>query len=248
MKAILSDVHGNLEALRAVLADIAQQGARDIYCLGDVVGYGPDPRACLDLARTWSMVLMGNHDYGVSAGADDFTVEAARALLWTAGQLQAPVPTPEAAQERLAFLASLPLEHREGDFLFVHGSPRDPLIDYVFPEDAFDHGKMQVLFSLIDRCCFQGHTHVPGVFTESLSFLNPTQLGGEYRLTKEKAMVNVGSVGQPRDGDPRASYVLLEDDRVVFRRVEYDVEATAAKIRAIVDLPPRLADRLRRGE
>jgi diadenosine tetraphosphatase ApaH/serine/threonine PP2A family protein phosphatase len=248
MKAILSDIHGNLEALRAVLADIAHHGAEVIYCLGDVVGYGPDPRACLDLARTWPVVLLGNHDHGISAGPDDFNVEAARALLWTAGQLQQPVPSPQAAEERLAFLASLPFQHCEGDFFFVHASPRDPLFEYIFPEDTFDRNKMQALFSCVDRYCFQGHTHVPGVFSEALTFRDPPQLGYEYRLGQEKVMVNVGSVGQPRDGDWRACYVLLEDDWIFFRRVEYDVQATVAKIRAIVDLPPRLADRLLRGE
>ena len=131
--------------------------------------------------------------------------------------------------------------------LFVHGSPRNPLNEYVFPEDIYNVRKIEKLFSLVQGCSFQGHTHVPGVFTERCQFLRPDQLGDGYLLGQEKAMVNVGSVGQPRDGDPRACYVVLEENRVTFRRVDYPIEKTAEKIYAIDELDDFLGDRLREG-
>jgi predicted phosphodiesterase len=163
MIAVLSDVHANLEALRAVLADLARQGAAAAYCLGDVAGYGPDPRACLDLAMSWRAVLQGNHDEAALLGPDGFGPAAERAALWVRGQLAAGEPGRE---RRLDFLAGLPRRLAEGDFLFVHGSARNPLKEYAFPEDISNQRKMERIFALVGRCCFQGHTHVPGVFTE----------------------------------------------------------------------------------
>jgi diadenosine tetraphosphatase ApaH/serine/threonine PP2A family protein phosphatase len=106
---------------------------------------------------------------------------------------------------------------------------------------------MEKIFSLIEQHCFQGHTHVPGVFTQGLNFFSPEEVSYQYRLTPEKTMVNVGSVGQPRDGDPRACYVVLEDDLVKFRRVEYPFEETIKKIYATAELDNFLGDRLRDG-
>jgi diadenosine tetraphosphatase ApaH/serine/threonine PP2A family protein phosphatase len=247
MQAILSDIHGNLEALQAVLHDISRHRVEAIYCLGDVVGYGPNPRECLEAARAWDLVLLGNHDHAALAGADDFNPVAERALLWSRGQIDQPIPSPDDATSRWAFLSLRSAWHRQDDLLFVHGSPRDPLWEYVFPQDVHHTPKMQLLFEFIEGACFQGHTHVPGIFTEALEFLAPEEIGHEYRLGREKAMINVGSVGQPRDSDPRACYVLLDEDAVRFRRVEYDVETTVAKIHAIAGLPGWLGDRLRRG-
>jgi diadenosine tetraphosphatase ApaH/serine/threonine PP2A family protein phosphatase len=141
----------------------------------------------------------------------------------------------------------LPRMRREGEFLFVHGSARNPLNEYVFPEDVYNQRKMENLFDRFDQFSFQGHTHIPGVFTPSLEFFGPDECDHEYRFGDEKAMFNVGSVGQPRDGDPRACYVILTDESVVFRRVEYDVDATANKIYDIPDLDNMLGDRLRDG-
>ena len=108
--------------------------------------------------------------------------------------------------------------------LFVHGSARNPLNEYVFPEDIYNKRKLEKIFALVPQYAFQGHTHVPGVFTESFNFFSPEELDNEYRLGQEKAMINVGSVGQPRDGNPRSCYVVLEDGVVRFRRVEYPLE------------------------
>ncbi len=131
--------------------------------------------------------------------------------------------------------------------MFVHGSARNPLNEYVFPEDIYNQRKMEKIFSLIEQHCFQGHTHVPGVFTQGLNFLSPEEIGYEYRLADEKTMTNVGSVGQPRDGDARACYVVLDEGTVRFRRVEYPFEETIKKIYDIPELDNFLGDRLREG-
>jgi diadenosine tetraphosphatase ApaH/serine/threonine PP2A family protein phosphatase len=107
----------------------------------------------------------------------------------------------------------LPRTFRSDPFLFVHGSPRNPLSEYIFPDDIYNHRKMERLFQLVEKYCFQGHTHVPGVFTEGYQFYAPDEIDHEYTLGEGKVMINVGSVGQPRDGDPRACYVVLEDGR-----------------------------------
>jgi diadenosine tetraphosphatase ApaH/serine/threonine PP2A family protein phosphatase len=121
------------------------------------------------------------------------------------------------------------------------------LNEYVFPEDIYNRRKLEKIFVLIRRYAFQGHTHVPGVFTEDFQFSSPEELNNEYRLGEKKVMINVGSVGQPRDGNPRACYAVLEDKVVRFRRVEYPVEKTIAKIYEIPDLDRFLGDRLRDG-
>src|SRR5262249_28162721 len=137
MIAVLSDIHGNLEALQAVLADIDRHPVKAVYCLGDVIGYGPDPRACLDLAAAWSGVLPGNHDHAILFGTVGFTPTAERALAWTRAQLDAPVPDDAAALRRRTFLAARPERHREGDLLLVHGSARCAVHEYVFPRDVY---------------------------------------------------------------------------------------------------------------
>jgi diadenosine tetraphosphatase ApaH/serine/threonine PP2A family protein phosphatase len=253
MIAILSDIHGNLEALRAVLADARRAGAVGIYCLGDVVGYGPNPRECLDLARDFCLTLLGNHDQAALFDPAGFSPVAERAIFWARGQLESS-PEPRSVREgRWEFLADRPRVYREKDLLFVHASARNPLNEYVFPEDICNERKMERIFALVERYCFQGHTHIPGVFVQQapddqVVVHHPDEVGHVYRLNGRKTLVNVGSVGQPRDGDPRACYVLLEDDLVRFRRVEYDVEATVRKIHAVPDLDPFLGNRLFKGQ
>ena len=131
--------------------------------------------------------------------------------------------------------------------MFVHGSPRNPLNEYIFPEDIYNQRKMERLFALVDKYCFVGHTHVPGIFTEHLSFLEPEEVNYQYTLGEEKVIVNVGSVGQPRDGDPRACYVVLNGNKLIYRRVAYDFEPTIRKIYEIPELDNFLGDRLREG-
>ena len=161
--------------------------------------------------------------------------------------METPSNDHEQDRRRWDFLCELPRTIREEDKVFVHGSPRNPLNEYVFPEDIHNPRKIEKVFGIVERFCFQGHTHVPGVFTEDGRFLRPDQIGGVYHLGAQKAMINVGSVGQPRDGDPRSCYVILDDATVRFRRVEYPYEETANKIYAIPELDGFLGDRLRDG-
>ena len=247
MRAIISDIHSNLEALEAVLADMAQYDVEDTYCLGDVIGYGPNPRECLDLIMTCRVTVLGNHDQAVIFDPMNFNPTAHKATMWTRDQLEAPVPSRQAADRRWEFLAECPRTHREDDVMYVHASPRHPLNDYIFPEDVYKATKMERLFRLIDAACFHGHTHVPGVITEDLQFYAPEDIEYCYRLDGRKTFVNVGSVGQPRDGDWRACYALLDGDTVYYRRVEYDVEATVQKIYGVEELDDFLGTRLREG-
>ncbi len=265
-RALISDIHGNLEALEVVLADIQAQKIQEIYCLGDIIGYGPNPRECIDLVMEHCTVsLLGNHDQGALFDPDGFNVGAERAIFWTREQLESPSDRHN-NEKRWEFLGDLPRTHRLNQFLFVHGSPRNPLSEYIFPEDIYNQRKMERLFQLVEKYCFQGHTHVPGVFTESYQFYAPDEIDYEYTLGEGKVMINVGSVGQPRDRDPRACYVILDDGRpnsdpsqtievppdsgpirITYRRLNYDFETTIKKIHAIPDLEPFLGDRLRQG-
>jgi predicted phosphodiesterase len=247
MKAILSDIHSNLEALEAVLHDIAAHKVEEIYCLGDVVGYGPNPRECLDHAMKFKLTLLGNHDQAVVFDPKDFNPVAERATFWTRKQLEAPIRNRQEAERRWEFLAELPTTFQEGELLFVHGSARNPINEYVFPEDVYNHRKLERIFPLVKRYCFQGHTHIPGIFTEDKRFASPDEIDFTYKFDGTKTLVNVGSVGQPRDGDWRACYVLLDGDTVKFRRLEYDVEKTVKKIHEVPDLDKFLGDRLRKG-
>jgi predicted phosphodiesterase len=247
VKAIISDIHSNLEALQAVLDDIAKQDVDEIYCLGDVVGYGPNPRECIDLVMKCKIVLLGNHDQGAMFDPEGFNPPAQRAIFWTRAQLEAAIDHREVRERRWEFLAERPRTFREDGFLFVHGSARNPLNEYVFPEDIYNQRKMERIFALVDRYCFQGHTHVPGIFTESLEFHSPEEIDYVYQLDGRKTLCNVGSVGQPRDGDWRACYIMLEGDTIRYRRIEYDIDSTVQKIYNVPDLENFLGDRLRDG-
>lgn len=246
-RAILSDIHGNLEALTAVLADVDAQEVDTIYCLGDIIGYGPNPRECVDRAMSFDICVLGNHDQGALFDPEGFSSGAERAIFWTRQQLEVPDEEVEIRQKRWHFLCEMHRQFREDSLLFVHGSARNPLNEYVFPEDVYNPRKLGRIFSLIPQTCFQGHTHVPGVFTEDCRFVSPLETGNEYTLNGQKVMVNVGSVGQPRDGNPNASYIVLEDDVIHFRRVAYDIDTTSRKIYDIPDLDNFLGDRLREG-
>jgi diadenosine tetraphosphatase ApaH/serine/threonine PP2A family protein phosphatase len=177
----------------------------------------------------------------------DFNPVAEKATFWTRKQLEAPIRSHQEADRRWEFLGELPQTHQEGDLLFVHGSPRNPINEYVFPEDIYNHRKLERIFPLIKRYCFQGHTHIPGIFTEDKHFIGPEDVGYRYSLGDAKVLCNVGSVGQPRDGDWRACYILLDGDTIHYRRLEYDVDTTVKKIHAVAELDKFLGDRLRKG-
>ena len=247
-RAIISDIHGNLEALQSVLAHIDSQKVEQIFCLGDIIGYGPNPCQCLDLVIEKTKVcLLGNHDQGAMFDPEGFNSGAERAIFWTRDQLEGGHGTRDQIDARWDFLGTLPRVHRDDPWLYVHGSPRNPVNEYVFPEDIYNQKKMEKLFGLITRGCFQGHTHVPGIFLESLEFITPEQTEYVFQASEEKFMINVGSVGQPRDGDPRSCYIVQEDDKITFHRVEYDFNVTANKIYDTPDLDNFLGDRIKEG-
>ncbi len=249
-QALISDIHGNLEALTAVLADIQTQNIDRIVCLGDIVGYGPNPCQCLDtVMNKCELTILGNHDQAALFDPEGFNPVALRAIYWTRDELDRGPGPASAINRRWDFLSELPKFHSEGDILFVHGSPRDATNEYVFPETVYDQARMKLLFEKVKRLSFQGHTHMPGVFTTDGEFISPEDCSCEFSLNDEKLMINVGSVGQPRDEDPRSCYVVMDgqNQQILFRRVEYDIEKTIKKIYAIDDLDNMLGDRLRGG-
>jgi predicted phosphodiesterase len=249
-QALISDVHGNLEALTAVMADIATQSIDQIACLGDVVGYGPNPCECLDVVMSrCEFTIMGNHDQATLFDPEGFNQVALRAIYWTRDALDRGTGTASQSTKRWDFLGELPRWYQNGEILYVHGSPRDPTNEYVFPETIYDQKRMELLFDRLQKYCFQGHTHMPGIFTNEPEFITPDDCGHEFPLGREKLMVNVGSVGQPRDEDPRSCYTIIDHSKkmVYFRRVQYDFETTIRKIYAIEELDNMLGDRLRTG-
>lgn len=254
--AVISDIHGNADALGAVLGDIDARGIERIICLGDIIGYGAEPLVCVDLVRErcdWS--LMGNHDFGVLYEPTNFNPGAATAAYWTRAQFDAEQDDALRAA-RYSFLGRLRVRVVEQinsgrmPLLAVHGSPRRPINEYIFPDDVMTApDKMDAIFERIDRLAIVGHTHQPGVFTDEPDFYPPNELGeATYKFNEEeKAIINVGSVGQPRDQDPRASYAILHGDRVQFVRVEYDIDSAAQKIKAVAELADWLGERLYEG-
>lgn len=250
MIAFISDLHSNMEAIQAVLDDIERRGIERIICLGDVIGYGPEPRRALRLVSEWELCLRGNHEEAVLYVAEDFNDKARTALDWTRDQLNDPALPRE---ERYAYWGLLgdhmKVEHRLDSALLVHGSPRDPIREYMLPRDAQDTRKMAEIFERIDRkACFVGHSHVPGVYPRAGGYVPPAGCPDGYRIREgEQALVNVGSVGQPRDGDNRACYATWDGETVCFHRIAYDYETTMRKILQSGGLPRYLADRLKVG-
>jgi len=156
---------------------------------------------------------------------------------------------PSQINRRWDFLGELPRSHVEGEVMFVHGSAREPTNEYVFPEDVYKRPKLELIFERVTMYCFQGHTHIPGVFTHDFDFISPDECDFEYQLGPQKALINVGSVGQPRDEDNRSSYAIFDSEskRVQFRRLNYPYDETARKIYSIDELHNSLGDRLRAG-
>ncbi len=238
--AFLADIHGNLEALTSVLADIDGVGAERVVCLGDVVGYGAEPRECLDLLRQEEIpILAGNHDLAVCnrLSTQYFHSEAQASVRWTQDVLR---------EEDRTFLAGLSLIGESELFMAAHGTLYRPeMFEYIL--SVFD---AQLSFEAFEAPFgFVGHSHVPAVFVQSEDrieiLMQPEMAISEPR----RAIVNVGSVGQPRDGNPKAAYVLFDTDTraVSLRRVAYDVERTVRKILA-TRLPPINAHRLPEGQ
>lgn len=251
MKAIISDIHGNLEAFLEVLKDIQSQSIQEILCLGDVVGYGPNPLECLDLAMgKCKWVLCGNHEWALVNQPVGFSLAAKRAIELTR-QLFEKEPDAERAQQRRDFLHNLEPNVEDGNIMYVHGSPKDPIMDYVFPEQfsrVWSRERVDDLLRTVQWVCFCGHSHVPAVISSAYESIVPQ--GNDpstFVLDRAKRyIINVGSVGQPRDRNNRACYLVHNDNTVTFRRVAYDFAATAAKIREL-GLGEKSAVRLQDG-
>jgi diadenosine tetraphosphatase ApaH/serine/threonine PP2A family protein phosphatase len=236
--AVLSDIHANLAALDAVRGDLPD--VDEVWVLGDIVGYGPQPNEVIAaLQAMGARSVMGNHD-GASIGQVDvswFNPDAARAIAWT---------TDAVDDNARAYLATLPQVRREGEVTAVHGSPRDPTWEYITgPEVAGAN-----LASFETRLCLHGHTHVPIVFRADDGGVQvvPALPGSPVSVRAGRQLVNPGSVGQPRDGNPAASYLVMEIESGIaeFRRVNYDIALTQ-RLMHDAGLPPRLAERLTYG-
>jgi diadenosine tetraphosphatase ApaH/serine/threonine PP2A family protein phosphatase len=240
--AIASDIHGNKHGFEAVIAAAEAEGVEELWCLGDLVGYGGDPDACVELARAHcTVVLAGNHDLAVieTLSLEDFSRGAALAAQWTREVI---------TDETREYLRSLEPEGSAGGIGLFHASPRDPVWEYVLSgltaELCFDATDFRV--SLI------GHSHV------ALSFDRPEgepasgttrKEGTELDVAQGRWLINPGSSGQPRDGDPRAAWLVLDTDAwtATFKRAEYDIAGAMAAIRA-ARLPDSLAERLQYGQ
>ena len=240
--AIIADIHSNLAAFQTVLVDLQRNGgAEEIWCLGDVVGYGPDPRECIELLRQYRhLCIAGNHDWAAVGKIDTayFNPEAAQAAHWTAEQL---------SPEDVDYLQNLPLTLKQGDFTLAHGSPREPIWEYVLSIQTAN-----INFDYFDtKFCLVGHSHVPLIFDlDQNGATLIRRLPDELSLKQEekRLIINCGGVGQPRDRDPRASYAIFDDDRgiIYHYRIEYDITTTQQKMQK-AGLPSHLIDRLNYG-
>ncbi len=229
--AIISDIHSNLEALQKAMSIIDDKNVDEIICLGDVVGYGANPNECVDIVQSrCSTVVLGNHDAASldPSLAHDFNAIARKAVVWTAAEL---------TDESRSFLSSLPLVERAKDILFVHSSPDMPeewnyIIDVEDAVSALDHFE--------ERICFLGHTHIPGIFSR--------RGRAKTIVPEEQHIINVGSIGQPRDGNPKLAFGIFDSVTWEYElfRSQYDIQKAAEKIYA-AKLPEELGNRLMYG-
>jgi diadenosine tetraphosphatase ApaH/serine/threonine PP2A family protein phosphatase len=246
--AILSDVHGNLEALTAVLEDMENRLIKKTVFLGDAIGYGANPEECFNLIdKKSNLMILGNHDLAIAAGSgiDDLNEDAAIAVKWTTRVIK------EQSREKIK---ALPLDHIDNGLHFVHGSPYKPIkFNYILTEKDAERGFSESKGNII----FVGHSHIPKIFIEveySRTFTGEVRKIKEERATelqiesKYRYIINVGSVGQPRDGDSRAAYGIYDSDEGTYFliRVPYNVEGAAEKIKK-AGLPEGLSNRLRSG-
>ncbi len=234
--AIISDIHGNLEALRETFSYIDKEKIDTVYCLGDIVGYGPNPNECVEIVRNrCKSIVLGNHDAAASGALDisRFNLNARNAIIWTGKKLK---------EENRNYLENLPYIYKDQDLFFVHASPKNPeRWTYVFS----DITAKEELNSFNEKVCFIGHTHSPMIY--------PDAEKGNYSncytfANNKKYLVNVGSVGQPRDGDNRLCFCIYDtiEQNIEFVRLNYDIKGTGEKI-IRSGLPPFLAERLING-
>ncbi len=248
--AILSDIHANLEALQAVLDDLESFDVDRILCLGDVIGYGPNPCETLKISMDiFEFVLKGNHEHAVLFNPAGFNKSAAASTKWTRDQINDADTEADLRTRFWNFLGGMDEMVEEEEVLYVHATPVSPITQYLVPEDVHDHEKIKKVFDEIERVSFGGHTHIPGVFEEGRDeFLDPKSIDQMYTLNDRKVHINVGSVGQPRDGIRDSSYVIVDGNDIHFRRVPYEVKLTAKKIMSIDRLSNSLGSRLLSGK
>jgi predicted phosphodiesterase len=239
--AVISDIHGNLEALQAVLNDISGRAIDQIVCLGDIVGYYPDPEICIDLIKEkTSLCVAGNHDYAAIGKIDtqNFTYYAFAAMEWTKQNL---------SEKAKNFLSSLPLTVEKDNMFFTHSSPSNPQDwAYVFPDS--EEAVFEAFNSLVFPLNFIGHTHWPSIMIQEDDRII---LHAEHTIKIDKQnfyLVNVGSVGQPRDFDSRSSYCIYDSETrdITIHRIPYDFTVTQKKIKDN-HLPLFLSERLEKG-
>ena len=238
--AIISDIHGNYEALNAVMRDIELQNIDEIVCLGDVVGYGASPNECTDLVREkCKHIVAGNHDFAVVGKTDIsfFNPYAKQAMFWTRQAL---------TTQNFSYLSNLPLSKYEKKWIYVHATPLKPEAwGYIFS----NYEAVNEFSFFTHKICFIGHSHYPVIIeykdTKS-TFLKAEILQLE---DDKRYIVNVGSVGQPRDGNPKSCYLVFDADnqQVTFQRIDYDIEAAQNRI-ILAGLPKILSDRLAIGK
>jgi diadenosine tetraphosphatase ApaH/serine/threonine PP2A family protein phosphatase len=234
---VISDIHGNLEALNRVLKYIDNmEGEKCIVCLGDIIGYGPNPTECFKIVESLTdKICFGNHEYAILDEDFDYQmVKSARdAIRWTRGIL---------SEETREAISRLPIQIEEDNVLYVHASPDDPM-KWKYISNA--RNAYSSLIEMKHSLCFVGHSHIPGIYAynELHGYSNKATLSRD-----DKTIVNVGSVGQPRDGSPMLSFAVFDDDNwnVEIIRLEYDYQETMAKIEK-ANLPFSLAERLTRG-
>lgn len=238
--ALISDIHANLQALQAVLGEINKQSVEKIHCLGDVVGYGCDPVACLDLVESHCDIkLLGNHEYSLLGLLSDKHLNsvARKSMAWT---------TTQVSDREFSIIADFEMDAVVENCYLVHASPFEPdQWHYILSDNdanpGFEHFKQQL--------CFVGHTHLPMIFSKSQDGNLRCKAGHDFDPDEEtRYILNIGSVGQPRDKDPRASFVVVDTENmeINFHRVEYDVKATQAKM-AAANMPKMLIERLEVG-
>lgn len=245
--AVVSDIHSNLEAFQSVLKDIKQREIPVIYCLGDLVGYGPNPKEIIDASSQFEFTIMGNHDEAAAGGDySKFNYHAVMAIKWTRKILKLSWRKYFGAKDYIKILKNLPDYKIIDTVLFSHGSPRSNK-EYIntvkVAEEIF---QLEIMNNI--TVCFVGHVHVPKIFELRNKEVSIIKVKDDYKYEisdNVPIIVDIGSVGQPRDSDWRASYVEIKNNLLQFHRVEYDVETTMKKIYKNNNLDDRLADRLR---
>lgn len=252
LQAVIADVHANLEAFDAVLSDIQQQGITEIISLGDLVGYGPNPIECIVKSVRHNIInIYGNHELALFKDKTNFNPAAQSALNWTKEVIR----INRNIEEVKYFFNNLQYEYKYNNYVYTHGSPRGAIDEYVVKKEDFfkltDEVKKSLgeNFELVDTVGFVGHTHIPYVCTSDLYLVHPEWQNYEsYPLMAgTKTLANPGSVGQPRDNDPRACYLIFDGLNITHRRVAYDTEKTVVRMKDIMGISDTLWIRLRKG-